>query len=208
MEKRKFRIALDLDGVLADTMQTFCMLLNARRSTHFTVDQFDSWTAWEIAKISKDEFIRTLDEAWFNWKDIPPVEENLSNQVVGLSRVGQVDIVTGRSEATVPYATDWLHSQNIRYNRFVRTESTAAKSYLDYDVFIDDSSSLMQLIASRLFGIGILYQQPWNKTAADLPRIFKVKRWNEILPLLTRHVTEQEPSEARDERERSPPHRG
>lgn len=186
MEAQKLKIALDLDGVLANTMQTFCELTNSRRSTHFTPEQFDRWNAWEITKTNKDEFLRTLDEAWFNWRSIPPVEENLAEKISSLQRMGQVDLVTARSEVTVPFAKEWLHHQKIPYNKFVRTESTAAKSYLDYDFFIDDSANLMPLIASRMFGYGILYEQPWNRTALNMPRIFRIQKLEEALPLLKR----------------------
>jgi hypothetical protein len=100
--------------------------------------------------------------------------------------MGQIDLVTARSEVTVPFAKEWLHYHKIPYSRFVRTESTAAKSSLDYDFFIDDSANLMPLIASRLFGYGILYEQPWNRTALNMPRIFKIKKLEEALPLLKR----------------------
>jgi hypothetical protein len=184
LETRKLKIALDLDGVLADVIRIFCDLLNSRRSTHFTPEQFNRWDAWDITNMSKDEFLRTLDEVWFNWEQIPPVEERLAEKISNLQQTGRIDIVTGRSEVTVPCAKKWLRYNEIHYDQFVRTESTTAKSNLDYDVFIDDSSDLMSRIASRLFGYGILYEQPWNRTAADMPRIFKVRRWNEVRPLL------------------------
>jgi len=181
---RKLRIALDLDGVLADIIRPVCTLLNARYSTHLTPEQYDKWNAWEITKISKNEFLRTLDEAWFNWESIPPVEDNMAEKIATLN--GRIDIVTGRTEATVPFAKEWLRTQEIAYDKFVRVESTAAKADLQYDVFIDDSAHLMTLIAARLFGCGVLYEQPWNRTAASMTRIYKVKRWSEIPPLLNR----------------------
>jgi 5'(3')-deoxyribonucleotidase len=179
---------LDLDGVLADTIQAFCAILNVRYSRSFTPEQFNRWDAWDVAGISKREFLGTLDEAWFNWREIPPIEENLAEKVSSLNSIGIIDIVTGRSKATVPFAKEWLRAQKITYDAFVRTVSMAAKSYLNYDVFIDDSADLMALISSRLFGSGILYEQPWNRTAAYMPRIFKVRRWDEIFPLLEDEV--------------------
>jgi len=177
----KLRIALDLDGVLADTIQTFCAILNKRRSTSFTPEAFDRWNAWEIAHISREEFLRTLDEAWFNWRDIPPVETTLAAKVSSLGQFGAVDIVTGRNEITVPFAQEWLRFHGIRYERFVRTASTRAKADLDYDIFVDDSDYLMSLIASRLFGAGLLFTQPWNRSAKDMPRIFRVENWDAVL---------------------------
>jgi len=180
---------MDLDGVLADTIQSFCEILNTRRSTAYTPEAFDRWNAWEIAHISREEFVRILDEAWFNWKRIPTVEDDLGTKVSSLTEFGAIDIVTGRSEETVPFAQKWLRFHGIRYAKFVRTESTSAKADLDYDIFIDDSDFLMSLIASRLFGFGFLYTQPWNRSAKTMPRIFRVNHWEE-LPRLIEQIQE------------------
>jgi 5'(3')-deoxyribonucleotidase len=183
LQSTKLRIALDLDGVLADTIQSVCTILNKRRSTTLTREAFDRWNAWEIAHITRGEFLRTLDEAWFSWKEIPPVETDLGKKVNRLTKFGTIDIVTGRSEETVPLAQKWLEFHRIPYERFVRTVSTSAKADLDYDLFIDDSDFLMSLIASRLVGFGFLYPQPWNRSAKDMPRIFKVKDWDDVSQL-------------------------
>lgn len=178
------RIAVDLDGVLADTIATFCRILNERRSTHITAESLDRWSAWQVAGTSKDEFFKTLDEAWFQWKTVPPTEQNLAAKVAQVARFGTVDIVTGRSTETVALAKSWLKQHNIKYNAFVRTISTNAKANLNYDIFVDDSPELMFLLASKLVGWGILYTRPWNRRVPQLPRISKVERWDEIPKVL------------------------
>jgi uncharacterized HAD superfamily protein len=175
------RIAVDVDGVLADTMVSVCKILNERRSTQFSVESFDQWNAWMIAGITRDEFFRTLDEAWFSWQRIPPTEEDLSKKVERLKDFGKIDIVTGRSPITVPYAKLWMERYDITFDSFVVTkDSTKGKARLNYDLYIDDNAELMTLLSSRLHGAGILYQQPWNRKAAPMPRIFRVRRWDEI----------------------------
>lgn len=175
------RIALDLDGVLADIMVGVCRILNQRRSKPLTVDSFVTWRAWETAEITKHEFLTALDEAWFSWDQLPPTEEDLSEKVGRLSRFGKVDIVTGRSPVTVSQATSWLKHHQIPYDSFVRTDnSTTAKLSLNYDLYIDDSAELMALLASKLHGSGVLYLRPWNRDAPAMPRILRVERWDEI----------------------------
>ena len=175
-----FHIAIDLDGVLADTMVTFCKILNKRDSTRFTADSFVRWNAWEIAQITKDEFFRMLDEAWFAWKEIPPIEENIGGKIMRIRPFGKVDIVTGRSLETVQPAKAWLKQHDVSYDKFVRTISTMAKADLVYDVFIDDSAELMSILASRADRHGILYTQPWNRSAMSIPRVFRVDRWEQV----------------------------
>jgi 5'(3')-deoxyribonucleotidase len=175
------RIAVDLDGVLADTMVSVCQILNLRGNGPVTVESFDRWRAWEIAGITKDEFFRALDEAWFSWETLPPTEEALDAKVGKLEKFGTVDIVTGRSPETVSQANSWLEHHRIPFDAFVRTgNSTTAKLSLLYDVYIDDSAELMALLASRLHGSGILYLRPWNRDAIEMPRISKVDQWDQI----------------------------
>jgi uncharacterized HAD superfamily protein len=178
------RIAVDLDGVLADTITEFCEILNQRKFTDFTPEDIVKWEAWQLTGLTRNEFLRTLDQAWFEWEKIPPTERNLTEKVRELKRYGTVDVVTGRSSRTVSQAISWLRKQSIPYDDFVRTESTRAKAKLPYDVFIDDSADLMQLIASRLDGWGIMYTQPWNRRVGPMPRIFRAEHWDEIPDIL------------------------
>ena len=180
------RIAVDLDGVLADTMVTWCRILNSKRSMNVTVDSLVKWRAWEIAHVSKDEFYRILDKSWYEWENIPPTEEDLGRQVGRLNQFGLVDIVTGRSKETIRFARSWLKKYEIRYDSFVRTQSTNAKAELDYDLFIDDSPDLMPLVASKVDGWAILYTRPWNRDASLLPRVFRADKWDEIPKLVER----------------------
>jgi len=165
-------------------MVAFCRILNQRHSTHFTVNSFVQWNAWRIAHITKEEFFRTLDEAWFEWESIPPVEEDIVARVSRIRGIGRVDVVTGRSQATVQAAKAWLEKHKVPYDTFVRSASTRAKTKLSYDVFIDDSAELMSLVASSFDRWGILYTQPWNRKATEMPRIFRVERWEQIPALL------------------------
>jgi hypothetical protein len=156
------------------------------------VNSFVKWNAWQIAHISKDEFFRILDEAWFEWENIPPVEDHIGEAVEGIRRFGRVDVVTGRSQVTVQAAMNWLKEHKIPYDTFFRTASTKAKARLSYDVFIDDSAELMSLVASSLDKCGILYTQPWNRDASDMRRVFRVERWEQIPAVLEKVSTMKE----------------
>jgi len=173
-------VAVDLDGVLADTMTACCRMINMAHSTHLQVSSFVHWKAWEIANITKDEFFRDLDEAWFHWQMIPPTETRLAEKIQKLLEIAKVDIVTGRSSKTVTPAKAWLRQHGIQYNSFVRTDSGMDKLRLSYAIFIDDSPELMEAISSTTDRRGILYTQPWNKELAINSRIFRVDSWNQI----------------------------
>jgi len=175
------RIAVDLDGVLANTMQTFCKIINASRSTHFQVSSFNSWKAWETAGISKEEFFHILDEAWLDWQNLPPTEENLSKKVGKLREFSTLDIVTGRSLETVAPAKRWLKNQEIGFREFVRTDSSIEKADLHYDIFVDDSPELMSALTSKPNCHAILYSQPWNAEVQQTPKISRADSWDQII---------------------------
>jgi uncharacterized protein len=180
-------VAVDLDGVLANTMEVCCKIINTRHSTNFEVSSFVHWRAWEIANITKGEFFRSLDDAWFNWQSIPATEDHLAEKVGRLLQFGNVDIVTGRSPETVTYAKAWLENQHIRFNSFVRTNSGIEKADLNYEVFVDDSPELMSALAFKPDGHGILYTQPWNKETKIMPRISQANSWD-MIPELVRKI--------------------
>ena len=178
------KIAVDLDGVLAEAMIGWCELYNQRHGQSLSFEDIRAWNVWKIVKIQRDEFFRILDDAWLQWERIPATEEDVGEQVKLLCEFGTVDVVTGRSARTVASAKEWLNAHSVPCDRFVRTESTLAKIRLDYDVFVDDSPTLMQLIASKSMALGILYTRPWNRDARIPTVVRRVSRWAEVPPIV------------------------
>jgi uncharacterized HAD superfamily protein len=178
------RIAVDLDGVLAEAMIVWCDLYNKRYGRALGLEGIRGWDVWKIVKIPRDQFFSLLDNAWLDWERMPPTEEDVGDQVKLLREFGTVDIVTGRSVRTVSQAKEWLKAHAVPYDRFVRTESTLAKINLSYDVFVDDSPELMELIASRSTALGILYTRPWNRDTQVPTVVRRVARWAEVPPIV------------------------
>jgi uncharacterized HAD superfamily protein len=178
------KIAVDLDGVLAEAMVVWCNLYNKRYGGALEFKDIRAWEVWKLVKVTRDQFFRLLDDAWLDWEKMPPTEQDVGQQVKLLAEFGTVDIVTGRSTRTVSQAKEWLKAHAIPYNQFVRTESTMAKISLSYNVFIDDSPKLMELIASRSKALGILYTRPWN-CDTQMPNVVRrVTRWAEVPPIV------------------------
>jgi uncharacterized HAD superfamily protein len=178
------RIAVDLDGVLAEAMIVWCDLYNKRYGGNIGLEDIRGWDVWKIVKISRRQFFSLLDSAWLDWEKMPPTEDDIGKQVRLLREFGTVDIVTGRSVRTVTQAKEWLKAHEVAYDRFVRTESTLAKINLSYDVFVDDSPELMQLIASRSTVLGIMYTRPWNRSVQIPTVVRRVARWVEVPPIV------------------------
>jgi 5'(3')-deoxyribonucleotidase len=187
------KIAVDLDGVLAEAMVVWCDLYNKRYGGSLEFKDIRAWEVWKLVKVTRDQFFRLLDDAWLDWEKMPPTEQDVGEQVKLLRESGTVDIVTGRSTRTVSQAIQWLKEHAIPYDRFVRTESTLAKINLAYDVFIDDSPKLIELIPTRSKALGILYTRPWNRDTQMPTVVRRVTRWAEVPPII-RAVSTRSPA--------------
>jgi uncharacterized HAD superfamily protein len=186
-QREQLKIAVDLDGVLAETMEAWCRHANEFLGTTYTLSDIDTWASWRKLGITRDQFFQFLDEAWDDWETIPPTEPRLAEKVRKIARLGEIDIVTGRSKESVRAAKDWLADQNIEYRRFVRVPGWKDKIFLNYDVYIDDAPELMPLISRNPMMWGILYIRPWNTTVPELRQIFRAESWTEI-PRLFREI--------------------
>ena len=182
----KLNIAVDLDGVLAESMLVWCDRANKEFGTNLSMKDLDSWSWWKRFPISKDDFYRILDESWADWREIPPTEPGIAEKVARIEKFGDLDIVTGRSKRTVEAARSWVDSQKVRYRRFVRVLGWRDKVLLDYDVYIDDAPDLMPLISRSPIAWGVLYERPWNRTVGDMPKVLKAKSWLKVPALLKR----------------------
>lgn len=183
----KLKIAVDLDGVLAESMFVWCDRANEELGTQLKMEDIDSWSWWKKLPISKDDFYRILDESWDVWQAIPPTEPNIAEKVAQAERFGNLDIVTGRSKRTVEAARSWVDNQHIRYRNFVRVLGWRDKIFLNYDVYIDDAPDLMPLISRSPNAWGILYERPWNRSVLDMPKVLKAKSWRQV-PALFRKI--------------------
>jgi 5'(3')-deoxyribonucleotidase len=182
----KLKIAVDLDGVLAESMLVWCERANKEFGTHLRMEDLDSWSWWKRYPISKDDFYRILDESWDEWPEIPPTEAKIAEKVARIEKFGDLDIVTGRSKRTVEAAKSWVDNQKVRYRHFVRVLGWRDKVLLDYDVYIDDAPDLMPLISHNPSAWGVLYDRPWNRSVADMPKVLKAKTWRQVPALLKR----------------------
>ena len=186
---KTLKIAVDLDGVLAETMEAWCKRANDLLGTRLGLDDLDTWASWTKFGMNRDQFFELLDETWDEWETIPPTEPNLARKVAKLQPLGSLDIVTGRSRQTIDSAKNWLKHHQIPYDHFVRVPGMRDKVQLDYDVYIDDAPELMPLISRTVGKRGILYARPWNRDVPELPRVVKIKSWSQI-PRAIQRITE------------------
>ena len=155
------KIALDVDGVLADVIESWLTYSNKIRP-NISKDDITNWDFWKKFKINRYDFYEELTSCWKNWNSIPPTENNLSITTKNLSNFGQVDIVTARESSTDSFVKNWLKLHDITYHNYVSVIDGPMKADLDYDVFIDDSPLNAIKFLKHKKNV-FLYSQPWNQ---------------------------------------------
>ncbi len=175
------KIALDVDGVLADVIVSWIEHNNKFR-TEILKHEITDWDFWKKFNINQYDFYAELSRCWENWPSIPPTETKLSDFTKSISEIGQVDIVTARERSTDFFVKDWLRHHEISYENYVSVASGPMKADLNYDVFIDDSPlNTVKILQNqkRIF----LYDQPWNQDIAD-ERIHRISSLSQAIEQL------------------------
>ena len=172
------KIALDVDGVLADVIISWMNYSDSIRQK-ITKNQITNWEFWKEFQINPFDFYSELSLCWKNWMSIPTTEKNLSSITKSLSSIGQVDIVTARERSTDSFVKSWLDYHDISYNNYVSVIDGPMKAELDYDVFIDDSPLNVEKFLTNNKKV-ILYSQPWNEHVSD-DQIIRVSNLSEAI---------------------------
>lgn len=179
------KIALDLDGVLADSISEWLAIWNELKGSSLTLEDVKCWDFWKELGITSSEFHRIFYRAWKNWQLIQPTEPDLISKVAMLEELGKVDIVTSRPKNTRKYVLKWLEKFGLGGKNVVFV--TSNKSELDYDVYIDDSPINAEEIAAAGKYVA-LYDRPWNRHVKDTDRIKRIMNLNEAYLFIRTYV--------------------
>ena len=177
------KIAVDVDGVLADVIVAWLDIYNADHHNSVRKEEVNHWDFFGTLNIDRMEFDRIFELAWKNWRSIPSCEAMLDQKVKNLSKLGDVSIVTARSTTSIPNVKAWLRDRMIFYDDMVVVDYGPLKSTLDYDIFIDDSPLNAKNIA-RSGKLVLLYDQPWNRDIEG-EGIVRVRGFKEAIVAIT-----------------------
>ena len=175
------RIALDVDGVLADVIHAWLLYNNKVRTT-ILKQEISDWDFWKKYNINRFDFYEELSMCWKSWKDIPPTENNISSASREISTMGTVDIVTAREASTHDDVKKWLRMHDVSFENYVGVAEGTEKARLDYDIFIDDSPINAKSMLERGKSV-ILYNQPWNHHFDD-PRAKRIHELKDAVEII------------------------
>ncbi|MBI2184387.1 MAG: hypothetical protein HYU39_05445 [Thaumarchaeota archaeon] len=181
---KQLKIALDIDGVLADSMMLWTRVFNQTYSRHLTTSQMGTWNFWSELGLTRRQFQEIFTKIWEDWTHLPPTEPEISEKVRRLSQYGGIDIVTGRTEDTAEYAEKWLSMQKVPYGKLYLMPGNTTKLDSGHDIYVDDSP----LIASEAPVVQrkiLLYNQPWNRCVRNNHYVTRVSSLDDAATVLS-----------------------
>ncbi|MDW8083806.1 MAG: hypothetical protein RMI49_01190 [Candidatus Caldarchaeum sp.] len=167
------KIALDVDGVLADLAGMIIKIYREATGVHISRDMITEWEFWVKLNLTRNQFVKLIVMAWERWSEMEPLENDLAEDSENLMKVGEVDILTQRPAETINFVKKWLKLHGVNYRRFVWVPLHASKASFYYDVYIDDSPRLAEKLANKR-SVLLLYDQNWNKKVPHASNIVRI----------------------------------
>ena len=173
------RIAIDLDGVLADASKIWIRLLKQRFEITIKKEDVNEWDLYRKLGISRKEFEDVFNDAWKEWELVEETEENLFQKINLIKNLGKTDLVTARNQKTMNDVMKWLEEKKIKFDNIIVVGEFESKAKLDYDIFIDDSPIQITEMANS-GKLSLLYMQPWNTYIKERNNLIKIKNFEEV----------------------------
>ena len=181
------RIAIDLDGVLADASKIWIRLLKQRFEITIKKEDVNEWDIYRKLGISRKEFEDVFNDAWKEWELVEETEENLFQKINLIKNLGKTDLVTARNQKTMNDVMKWLEEKKIKFDNIIVVGEFESKAKLDYDIFIDDSPIQITEMANS-GKLSLLYMQPWNTDIKERNNLIKIKNFEEVEKVIKNYI--------------------
>jgi 5'(3')-deoxyribonucleotidase len=174
------KIAVDLEGTLADIHTPWIKLHNAGHGTNYTLKDMTGWDFFFGS--STEDFFRDVKNLWlYSWREIPPTEKNIGEKLSVLSDAHIIEIVTKSVAAAAPKGTEciiaWQHAHKIPYHSVFLEHGS--KFELNYDLYVDDSPKFAE--QAKIYRKKVLlYDRPWNQSVKDNAYVKRIYSLSEI----------------------------
>jgi uncharacterized HAD superfamily protein len=185
-------IAIDLDGVLADTLAAFISFHNEMYGTTFIKEHFHSDRYWEITGETKEVFTAKFDQFIETpyFQNIEPLQDAF-DIVSSLARDHQLIVITARQTELAGKTNTWIKKHFskkfqqvhvINHAAFAKKGKTMTKKEicqkLGVDILIEDSLENARECVSDKTKV-LLLDTLWNQ--GKLPKgVVRVPSWKDI----------------------------
>jgi len=178
---KKYVIACDLDGVLANTVKLVLRNIEEETAIKKTNDDIKHYDMTLELGLPQDYIMNAFRKAWKEYEKIEPVDPNIPYILNKLHEKSNIYIVTS-SIGDNKEIIGWLKMNNIVYDKLIHVKSNSEKLNVKADVFIEDNPYL----AVELKNAGkfvIMLEQPWNVEFKNNGITFAVN-WSELFGIL------------------------
>lgn len=166
------RIAVDMDGVLADLLPQWLDLYNIIWKDSLEVEDITKWRVKEVVKEEAEPFLENMLRIPNFYFALPRIEYSVGI-LKELSLKHEIFIVTDPFvRESVPQKVDWL----AKHYPFIDKRNilfTGNKSIVKSDILIDDNPDNLK----GFDGYRILYDMPYNR---EYEEAIRVHNWLDI----------------------------
>jgi 5'(3')-deoxyribonucleotidase len=176
------KVAVDIDGVLADQVTLVLTRLNSRFNLSLTNNDIKEWDQ----KIGDTNIKVEIEKALMEKEYVLslPVIQGAKDGMKYLYDNYHVTVATSRPKETEEYTKEWV-SLHFKYHYFCNTRGRS-KDCVQSDVLIDDYIPNIDDFAKRN-GFGLLFSQPWNQDRSKIDglmregRVFYCEGWKDAI---------------------------
>jgi len=183
--KRKYYIAIDVDGVIANQIDGILPIIEKQYNVKLTYNDVKRWDL-PIKDTNITNIIVNEQKHKKYIVGMPPVE-NAAKVIGNLCKLYYIAIATARPNVTDTWTKEWLSNNRIAYDDYYNLkEGEKHNAGTDFDILIDDYTKNIFNFLEKGEGKAIIFKQPWNEDLSELQkyidneRLKVVKSWNEI----------------------------
>ena len=186
------RVAVDLDGVLFDFLNPFCIFYNQRHGTNFTINDLTTYHFLKIFQKPEKEFRTDMNDFYQSplFRDLPLIR-GAKRGIRHLSQNNLLVVVTSRPDHTSPVTLNSLrkHFPNIfsevhftsQYGGNGRHEKKSDYcANHRYSVIIEDVAEYANECAEKEIK-AFLLTRPWNEKEPLHENVIRVGDWPELI---------------------------
>lgn len=183
-------IAIDLDDVLANTLEVFIKFHNQNFGTNLKFKDFKSYALHDIIGISeKDEAKRLelFDNSEF-FDEIKPIKD-AQQAISALSKKNKITVITARTLHVADKTKKWLSKYfpeinqiffiSSNYYGYLKTKAEVCKE-IGAGIIIEDKEKFVIECAREGIKV-LLFDYPWNSSIKGSRQIIRVKSWKEVI---------------------------
>jgi len=178
---KKYVIACDLDGVLANTVKLVLRNIEEETAIKKTNDDIKQYDMTLELGLPQDYIMNAFRKAWKEYEKIEPIDPNIPYILNKLHEKSNIYIVTS-SIGDDKEIIGWLKMNNIVYDKLIHVKRDIEKLNVKADIFVEDNPYL----AVELKNAGkfvIMLEQPWNVEFKNNGITFAVN-WSELFGIL------------------------